>query len=342
MKKYGVAVHGAGWVAGEHLKAYLNNPHCEVRVISSRRAESARAKMEEAGITCDILTDYDEVVAREDIDIVSICTPNHLHAEETIKAAQAHKHILIEKPVALNLEDLRAMRDAVREAKVKTVVGFVLRWNPLYQTIKALLAAGAIGEVFYAEVDYLHEISDWWTGWPWARTRAMGGTPMLLGGCHALDGLRWFAGEVAEVTAFHARGHRQDFEYEPTTIATLKLANGGVGKCTTSFEMAMPYTFNITLCGSEGSIRDNRIYAKKKLFPGQTDWVTIPTILPDSGEVTHHPFQGEIDHFLDCIIQDVESYVNLEDAVKTHELCLAIDQSAAAGGQPVKLPLLEP
>jgi predicted dehydrogenase len=341
MPKYGVAVHGAGWVSGEHLKAYQNNPHCEVRVVSSRRAESAAARAAEAGLECDVSTDFDAVLARDDIDIVSICTPNHLHAEETIKAAQAGKHILIEKPVALTLDDLRAMRDAVREAKVKTVVGFVLRWNPLYQTIKALLADGAIGEVFYAGVDYLHEIGDWWSGWVWARTKEQGGTPMLLGGCHALDGLRWFAGEVAEVTAFNTRGHRDDFEYEPTTLATLKLANGGVGKCAASFEIEMPYTFNIELYGSKGSIRNNRLFSQKGKFPGQTNWIEIPTILPDSGEVSHHPFQGEIDHLVQCIIDDVESHVNLEDAVKTHEVCFAIDQSAANGGQPVRLPLLE-
>ena len=62
-------------------------------------------------------------------------------------------------------------------------------------------------------------------------------------------------------------------------------------------------------------------------------------LLPDSGDVEHHEFQQEIDHFVDCILNDVESHVNLADAVKTHQVCLAIDQSAAAGGKPVKLPL---
>ena len=342
MPKYGVAVHGAGWVAGEHLKAYQNNPYCEVRVVNSRQAESAQARAAEAGLDCDISTDFEAVLARPDIDIVSLCTPNHLHAEETIQAAQAGKHILIEKPVALNLEELRAMRDAVRETKVKTVASFVLRWNPLYQTLTALLADGAIGDVFYAGVDYLHEIGDWWSGYEWARTKARGGSTMLLGGCHAIDGLRWFAGEVVEVSAFQARGHREDFEFEPTVVAALKLANGGVGKCASSFEIEMPYVFNIELFGSQGSIRNNRLFSQKNKFPGQTDWIEIPTILPDSGEVTHHPFQGEIDHLVQCIIDDEESHVNLEDAVKTHEVCLAIDQSAAAGGQPVSLPLLEP
>jgi len=71
---------------------------------------------------------------------------------------------------------------------------------------------------------------------------------------------------------------------------------------------------------------------------GQTDMAIIPTILPDSGDVTHHPFQGEIDHFVDCILNDVESHVNLADAAKTHQVCFALDESAAKDGEKVRLP----
>jgi predicted dehydrogenase len=339
MATLGVAVHGAGWVSGEHIKAYTKNPNTEVRVVSSRKAESARARAEENGIRADISTDFGKVLARDDIDVVSICTPNHLHPSETIAAAQAGKHILIEKPAAMNLDDLRAMRDAVRRAGVKTVVSFVLHWNPYFQTVKALLDDGALGKVFYVATDYLHEIGPWWTGYEWARRKETGGSAMLTGGCHAVDAIRWFCGEVEEVSAYATRGHRQDYEYEPTIVAALKFKNGAIGKVGTSFEIEMPYVFNVELHGSEGAIRNEKLYSKRK-FPGLTGFMTIPTIMPDSGDVTHHPFQGEIDHFVECIMNNQESPVNLEDAVKTHEVCIAIDQSAAQGGRPVRLPLL--
>ena len=115
-----------------------------------------------------------------------------------------------------------------------------------------------------------------------------------------------------------------------------KLANGGVGKVSVCFVCRMPYRFNIDLLGSKGSARNNQIISDK--YPGQTDFVNIPTVLPDSGDVTHHEFQEEIDHFVDCILKNKESHVNLADAVKTHEVALAIDQSAAKN-RPVKLPL---
>jgi predicted dehydrogenase len=122
-------------------------------------------------------------------------------------------------------------------------------------------------------------------------------------------------------------------------VAALKFQNGAIGKIGASFEIPMPYVFNVELHGSEGAIRNEKLYSRRK-FPGQMDFITIPTVMPDSGDVTHHPFQGEIDHFVECIRSGKESHVNLEDAVKTHEACLAIDQSAATG-QPVRLPLLQ-
>jgi predicted dehydrogenase len=77
----------------------------------------------------------------------------------------------------------------------------------------------------------------------------------------------------------------------------------------------------------------------KKLFPGQTSWTTFPTVLPDSADVSHHPFDAEMAHFLECILKNRESHCSIADAYRTHELCIAIDRSIADGGRPVRLPL---
>jgi predicted dehydrogenase len=103
-------------------------------------------------------------------------------------------------------------------------------------------------------------------------------------------------------------------------------------------DAVIPYTFNVDLIGTEGAIRDNRLWTPQ-LLPGQSAWTTFPTITPDSGDVHHHPFDAQINHFVDCILGGVESHCNVADAYKTHELCLAIDQSLAEGGRPVSLPL---
>ncbi len=334
----GVAIHGAGWVAAEYLKAFSRNPHVRVRVVSSRREESARARLAETGVQADVETDYERVLRRADVDVVAICTPSDRHAAETIAAAQAGKHIVIEKPVAMDVESLRRMRETVRRAGVRTVVGFVLRWHPFFRTIKALIRDGALGEIFLAETGYYSQIGPWYTGFEWARTRAQGGSTLLFAGCHAVDALRWFAGDVAEVSAFETRGHERAWEFAPTIAATMRLTSGGVAVLASSFEVPMPYTLPVQLHGTKGAFRDGRLYSKEKL-PGQSDWMTVPTLGLGSADVSFFPFGELVDHFVECILSGAESHCNLEDAAKTHEVCLAADRSAAEGGRPVRLPL---
>lgn len=359
-KKLGVLVHGAGWVAGEHIKAFKSNPYAEVVAISSRKLESCQRKAAEAGlegVAC--YTDYEKALAHEGVDIVSICTPQHWHCENTIAAAQAGKHLVIEKPIANSPDEMRRMRAAVHEAGVKTVVSFVLRWNPLFETIKAMVADDALGDLYCVETDYQHDIGSWWTGFEDARTKEQGVSALLTGGCHALDAARWFAGKGRQVAAdpvevfAYAGGWRKGCDYEYNYIARtfqkappleyddlemvlIKFANGVVGKVSVNYGCVMPYTFPIEIFGNRGTIKDNRVWSHK--FPGQRGWIEIPTILPESADVSHHPFQGQIDHFVECIRENRESHCNLDDAIKTHEIVFAAQQCYETG-QPVPLPL---
>ncbi len=340
-KVYGVGVIGTGWVSGEHIKAFAKNPHSEVRGICSRKLSRAQAKISEMGLAdCEPYDNLGRMLDNKDIDIISICTPHPQHPEQAIAAAESGRHILIEKPVAMDTASLKKMRDAVRKAKVRTAVCFELRWNPLYMNIRALLAQKLVGNVYYGEVDYFHGIGPWYKQYEWNRIKAMGGSVLLTAGCHAVDGLRWFMqSEAVEVTGITNRGPKNllKYEYDTNSLTIVKFENGAIGKIGASIECIQPYVFNIRLLGDAGTIANDKFYTNK--LPGQTGWATVPTILPDSGDVTHHPYQGEIDHFVDCIRTGRESHVNLEDAVKTHEICLASDLSAETG-KPVKLPLI--
>ena len=145
-KKLGAAVIGAGWVAGEHIRAYLNNPHVELKCVHSRFQWELDQKKERFGLTCDLWVNrLDELLAREDIDIVSLCTINFLHAEQAIAAAEAGKHILIEKPICITLEELKAIKADVKKAGGFANSGHVQRWNPLSQTIKNRVDKGDSG-----------------------------------------------------------------------------------------------------------------------------------------------------------------------------------------------------
>jgi len=174
-KKLGALIHGAGGVSGEHIRAFSANPHTRVVAISSRRIESCRERAANAGLTgATFYTDYEKALEHEGVDIVSVCTPQHLHAENTIAAANARKHIVIEKPIANSPAEMRAMRDAVRKAGVKTIVSFVLRWNPLFKTIKSMIADDALGQVYCVETDYQHDIGSSWGGYKDGRTKERG------------------------------------------------------------------------------------------------------------------------------------------------------------------------
>lgn len=334
----GVALNGAGWVAGAHAESWKKNPHARVVSVSDIDKRRARDFAAEHELDCAVRDNYEEVLDDDRVDLVDITSPSHVHAEQGIAAANACKHILVEKPIALSMEENRRLRDAVAAAGVKSLAGFCLRWNPAAETIKSLVDSGQIGELFYIELDYWHGMGPAHHAWQLHSKPETGGSAMLLGGCHAVDALRWLAGdEVIEVAAY-SNNIKGFFEYDANVVAVVKFRSGVIGKSSTLLDCEMPYQFNIDLAGTEGTIRDNRIWAKR-LFPGQTSWATIPTILPDSANVYHHPFDAEINHFAECILQDRESHCNIADAYRTHELCMAIDRSIAEGGRPVKLPL---
>lgn len=339
-KSLGAAILGTGDVSGEHIKAFQANPHTEVRAILSRDRARAEAKARQFGLLhCRPYTDLDELLRSDDIHVVSICTPHHLHVDQGVACALAGKHVIVEKPIALDLVGLRKLASAVRQGNVRSVVSFVLRWNPLFETIRVILADGLIGDVFYGEVDYLHGITPDISLYRWVSKRAFGGTALLTAGCHAVDSLRWFVGkEAVEVFSYanFSSGNPLDYEYEPNSVTLIQFADGTIGKVATSIEYMAPYTFPIVLMGNRGTIRDNRLFAKR--WPGQTGWATIPTVLPDSGAVTHHPFVPQIDHFIECVRNGTESHCDVADAVKTHEICLAAELSKLEH-RPVRLPL---
>lgn len=339
-QRIGIGVIGLGWVAGEHIRSYRKNPHCRVVALCGRTPERAKQKAREADLEdARLYTDPADLLADPEVAAVSICTPPHLHAAQTIAAARAGKHILIEKAVANDPKSLGEMLRAVRAARVRTVVSFVLRWNPQFRWIDRMLDDQAIGPVFYGEVDYWHHIGDEYVQFHWNVSREIAGSVLLSAGCHAVDALRHFMRDDAVEVAAYSNRRNPHYQYDTNLVGIVKFRGGAIGKISASFDVRCPYAFNIDLLGEQGVIRDNRIHAAN-LFPGQTDWVTVPTVRPDSGDVSHHPFDGEIAHFIECVRTGSDSFVDLEDAARTHEICYAMDRSAAEG-RPVKLDEIE-
>ncbi|MDP6037951.1 MAG: Gfo/Idh/MocA family oxidoreductase, partial [Candidatus Latescibacteria bacterium] len=251
---------------------------------------------------------------------------------------EAGKHILIEKPVAVNREELYAMDEAVQKAGVKTVVSFVLRWNPMVLSMKQAIEKGWVGQPLLVQADYWHGPTNQRPekferpGWNPVTAGAI-----VHGGCHAMDAARYVLNNdpIVQVSGVSALNSNHPETYLATTVASVQFERGAAGKISGSTEFFMPYVFNLEVFGDEGVIRNNRFYTKQ--ISGQYDFADIPTVLPDSGAVSHHPFQEMVDHFVGCILTDTASHDSLAVAVNTHLACFAAEASARDGGVPTRL-----
>jgi predicted dehydrogenase len=363
--KLGVAISGIGWCASQHLKAYLSNPHTRVLWLHGRDEGRARANLARYGVEVPgarFTRRYEDVLEADEVDIVSITTPNHLHADQAVGAARAGKHFVLEKPTGLDTRELARIRDAVRAAKIRTIVSFELHYNPYLRFVRWLRESGRLGPIRFARCQYLSRVTDWYSGWEWVRTRRSGRSHLLAAGCHAADALRWLSGlEALEVSAFHTR-YTRGYQWPTTIEVNLKMAGGALGHLTSSTDFMLPYTFGVELMGERATLRDTLIAWNKdepvdleelrranpfpdvKLHEGrygsESPAIRIDCPMPDSADVRHHPFQDEIDELVDAVLHRRETHLNVFDAQKTMELCLAADLSAEKGGRPVSLPLL--
>ena len=151
MKKYRVGIAGFGWVAGAHLKSFIDLPSYEPVAIMSRRSLDPAEIRRQYGAEVKIYNDYDAFVRDPDIDIIDICTPHPYHPDQTIKASDAGKIIIIEKPLALSFEDSKRMMEAVERNKSITSVCFEVRFISVARAMKSIIDQRLIGDVYYAE-----------------------------------------------------------------------------------------------------------------------------------------------------------------------------------------------
>ncbi len=326
MHKYGIGIIGAGNVARGHYRSIQKVPGAEVVAIADNRCDDAVEWAAAQGADCPLYDCLEDLIADPNVEIVLVTTPNFLHAEQATQVARAGKHVVVEKPIALNLAELRTLERAVADSGVTSMVGFVLHWNPGLRMAYDWVRSGMIGTPFMLETSYWHATDRAAPG-QWMTTRWKAGSVFLMGGCHAVDAARWLAGsDIVEVSAVTTTGHKRWYEYDPTAIALVRFANGAVGRISACMECVMPYAFNFTVMGDKGTIRDNQLYSH--LMAGQTGFATVPTVLPDNGAVDHHPFSGEWAEMIACLEAGRQPELNVAGAINTHEACLAVEISA--------------
>jgi len=335
VKKYNVGILGYGWVASAHIPAINATSLGQVTAIcSSRKLDAAQLSAEHGGrITA--CRDLEAMLADPEIHVVSVCGYPHDHARQVIAAAQAGKHLIIEKPLCLSLKELRAMQKAVKQARIKTCICFECRFSSQFLATKAVIDEGLLGQLHYGEVDYYHGIGPWYGQFRWNTRADAGGSALLTAGCHALDALLLcMSDKVVEVSSYDTKSRSRIFapyEYPTTSVTILKFKNGAVGKCAAVVDCLQPYYFHTHLAGSEGSLLDNKFHSMK-LHTNKNSWSALAMKLLDSGDVSDHPYQTQFEAFFNALDKGKDMpLTNFAEAARTHEVIFAADRSAKLG-----------
>lgn len=188
MKPVQIGVIGTGSISSLHLDAYKNNPNAIIYAVCDLNEERARAAAEKYGAE-KVYTDYHELLADSGIDAVSICTWNNTHAEISIAAVQAGKHVLVEKPLCRTVEEALQVQRAVEDSGKILQIGFVRRYDANAQMLKSLTESGEFGEIYYAKATAFRRLGNP-GGW-FADIERSGGGPLIDIGVHVID-LCWY------------------------------------------------------------------------------------------------------------------------------------------------------
>jgi predicted dehydrogenase len=336
VKKYNVGVIGYGWVAGAHIAAINATSQAQVtRVYSSRALNAAEVSARHGGkITTH--TDFDDFLNDPNLQAVSVCSYPQDHARQAIAAARAGKHLIIEKPLALNWGDCLDVQQAVKAAGVKTCVCFECRYSSQFLATKSVIDRGLLGKIHYGEVDYFHGIGPWYGQFRWNTKKNAGGSSLLSAGCHAMDALLLcMGGEVESVTSAATRSANSDFskyEYPTSSVTILKFRDGRIGKVASVIDCLQPYYFHVHLVGSEGSLLDNKFHSTQLGGLNKLQWSELSMKMLDSGDVSDHPYQTQFQAFFDALDTGKEMpLTSLAEAIRSHEIIFAADRSAETG-----------
>jgi predicted dehydrogenase len=342
-----VGVVATGLVASAHIDNWKQVEGAEVVAVCSRSKQRAQNAIESHGLTqAKAYDDYHALLKHDGLDVVCLCTPHYQHPDETIAAAEAGKHIVIEKPVALNQDDLKRMLKAVQDNGVLTSVCFELQWIGSFRNTKAMVERGDLGELFYAEAGYNHGISreNIPGQFTWGHHRVeTGGSAMLTAGCHAVDAvLHLMNDRAAKVSAFGYTSsvNRSGYEYHPNAVATMQMESGRIGKANVSLEAEGPYHFPTVVQGTDGTVVDQYYYTRQ--LPAIHGWNELATDLPASGAPEDHPYKGQFQHFKASIEAGQNPSNDLAAAGHVHDVCYAIDASIAKNGQLVDVETTRP
>ena len=328
------AVVGLG-IGRHHVQAFATHPNVDLAAVCDANADRI-ARFQSEHPSSRTYADLDTMLARETLDLVTICTPDWLHAEMGIAALRAGAHVISVKPLTTSVEDAQRFIAAAEAAGRKLMVAHERRFHPRYRAIKQVLDEGLLGDLFYVEIDYFTHKGRQFTNAPWYKSAEHPRAAILGTGSHAVDLMRWFGGEVEG--AWGAGNHLayRDFPDDDCMIGVFKLRSGAIGKVTQTYGSIRGTgepDLRVTLHGTKGAIEDEKLLSMD-WFPGKAEmdvagreaWQAMPRL--EQERVSHVAI---VDHFVDCLLAGRDPQPDGREGARTVAACMAAVEAARTG-----------
>jgi predicted dehydrogenase len=310
-----VGIIGLGYVGKIHLRDCfkLNNVDLvAVSDVSKRALNDAR----KAGVK-KTYTDYEQLLRDPQIDAVIIALPTHLHFESAKKAAEAKKHILLEKPISKNAVEAKEIVAAAQRNSVKLMIGYPLRFNAIMGNLLTKIKTGELGDIVTAYATnvstgpFMHRshgyapvpVPDWW----FDKTLTGGGALIDLGS-HLINLLRWYFGEIVEVKSY--LGYRYNMDFEDHATCFFKFESGTTATINVGW-FSQQYQLKVELLGTVDNAVANNVPPNRIIAAAQ--------MLLLNTSVFWQPYIAELDHFAKSVAADIQPHPTGVDGLRDIE-----------------------
>jgi len=316
MKPLRAGVIGLG-VGEQHARAYAALPGVELRAVCDIDPVHLAQVGARLGVSRQH-TDWRRVTEDPEIDVVSICSYDDVHAEQAVSAFRHGKHVMVEKPIALDRRDAERVLKAQQQSGKRITSNLILRRSPRFVELRRQIRDGAFGEIFYVEGDYIHQIL-WKITHGW-RSRMAFYCVVYGGGIHLIDLVRWLLGrEVREVAGMGNKiaSAGSPYKFEDTIVNLLRFEGDTIAKIMTTLGPQRPQFHALNVYGTRRTFVNDLPYGR--VFNGEQ---------PEDAEAATAPYPGVgkgdlLADFVDAIRADREPDVSARDVFRVMDVCIA-------------------
>jgi UDP-N-acetyl-2-amino-2-deoxyglucuronate dehydrogenase len=341
-KEFGFGIIGAGTISDIHALAISKIPNA--KLLGVYNVNHPKAQAFGARHHCEAFQSLNDLLAKDSIDIICVCTPSGIHMDPALQAIAAGKHCIIEKPLEVTLEKCDRIISAAREANVKIAVVFPSRFYEASLQIKKSIEEKRFGDLVLGDAYVKWSRSDaYYQSAAWRGTWELdGGGALMNQGIHSVDLLQWYMGEVRAVQAVTANVKHKTIEVEDTVVATLEFENGALGTLVCSTAVYPGELKRIEILGTAGTAIleesklvkwqfDNETAADKSIRESLTGPNTSHGGAANPADISYLGHQKQIEDLMQSIATGKKPLIDAMDGRVSVATVLAVYESARTG-----------